>query len=275
MFRDSIRFLIDAYVELFRCNDEFTLVPFGIWHLACIHRLRSHTSSHPPEPSMKTLIPIVTALLLSISSPAFAEFGVASYAPAYAPDIAPYDPGDFATPYDFGQGETVSSDILFFYEKTDTYSAMPVDYVSNGGPAVVNGEYSSPGSLTGTYRSYFFHFDPDTAGATSASGSITFDAPIVAIAFNQSTLLSSDDLSYVYEADPSRGIEASDGFTINGNSLSFILLMAGAGDLDNFRVFTAVPEVSTIVAWLLLAGLAFVAYRHLYVVPPFGRPSVT
>lgn len=101
-------------------------------------------------------------------------------------------------------------------------------------PATFFDETANPGSSgtptpglvpAGSYDSHFLHFE-NVPGVIAASGSVSFSAPIVAVAFVNSTLDATDPtlgaLGTIYPTTyPLRGLNSPSSFSYIGNTLNF------------------------------------------------------
>lgn len=138
--------------------------------------------------------------------------------------------------------------------------AGPADMTNN--PA--NNGTAIPGVISGVYDSHFIHFE-GIPGIIGVQGSVTFNAPIVAVMFNQPNLdLTDGPLGAGGTAYPTgyglRGISAASIFSIAGNVLNFQLISTvSPNDIEQIRVLTQVPAPG---AAALLAITAIPAVRR-------------
>ncbi|MFA6046823.1 MAG: hypothetical protein WC718_17710 [Phycisphaerales bacterium] len=122
----------------------------------------------------------------------------------------------------------------------------------------------TPGVVVGTFNSHFLHFTGVPAPGFAA-GAITFDGPIVAVMFNDTTLDLSDYLGAIGTTYPTgqvgRGLNGQSFVTVLGNTLRFNLFgsTAGAIDIEQVRVLThPVPAPGA----LALAGSGLLMFRR-------------
>ena len=122
----------------------------------------------------------------------------------------------------------------------------------------------TPGLVFGTFNSHFLHFSNVPAPAF-ASGTITFDGPIVAVMFRDVTLDLSDGLGALGTVYPTgqvgRGLNGQSNVSVLGNTLTFNLFGAATGalDIEQVRVLThPVPAPGA----LALAGAGLVLVRR-------------
>jgi hypothetical protein len=130
-------------------------------------------------------------------------------------------------------------------EQQNTPLSLIVDMVNNPG----NSGAPIPGPLTGNYDSHFIHFEP-IAGAIAATGTVTFNNPIVGVIFRPLTLDSTDvpagSPSTTYPTlFPLRGISGNSFFSILGNTITFTISPTAAPGLGQIRVLTQVPAPAT------------------------------
>lgn len=140
-------------------------------------------------------------------------------------------------------------------------SGLPVDLSTN--PSASNGT-PVPGVISGVVDSHFIHFN-DFGGPIN--GSVTFNNPIIGVAYNNNFLDVSDAavgwFGTVYPTgDPWRGINSlppgGSIVSISGNTIQFhLMVLAGAPDFDQIRVYTLTPAPGSLAllgAGGLLAG---------------------
>jgi hypothetical protein len=117
--------------------------------------------------------------------------------------------------------------------------------------------------MTQPVQSWFLVWDPREA--LTATGTVTFDQPIVAIIIDQAPLQASGPVfgkvgvTYDY-SNAAVGLEVADAAATSfaGNVLSLSWFASNPG--DHIRVLTAVPEPASIA--LLLGGLGLVGWRN-------------
>jgi MYXO-CTERM domain-containing protein len=149
-------------------------------------------------------------------------------------------------------------------EKQNVNLALNVDMVNNPGSS----NAPIPGTISGTYASHFLHFDPNAA-ANPVSGTITYNAPIVAVIFRNINLDNSDGpagaLTTVYPTGFTfRGLIAapSSFVTISGNLLTFNLnTINPVYNIAQVRVITQTPAPGA-TALLGFAGIACMRRRR-------------
>jgi hypothetical protein len=141
-------------------------------------------------------------------------------------------------------------------EKQNVLLNQPVDMVNNPGSS----NAAVPGFVNGLYDSHFLHFD-NQMGTPPATGTITFNNPIVAVIFKNNLLDLSDPTAgasgTTYPTGyPWRGLfTAPTSFvTVLGNTLTFDLnTIHPVYVIDQVRVLTAIPAPGS-VALLTIAG---------------------
>lgn len=144
-------------------------------------------------------------------------------------------------------------------------SGLPVNLSVN--PS--NSTAPTPGVVNGLVDSHFIHFNDVMNPQTF--GSVTFNAPIIGVAYGNFELdasdLASGALGTIYPTgSPMRGVNSTfpvSVVSISGNTIHFDLRVGSAAlaDLDQIRVFTAVPTPGSL-ALLGVAGLAGVRRRR-------------
>lgn len=143
-------------------------------------------------------------------------------------------------------------------EQQNVLLNQPVDMVNNPGSS----NAAVPGFVNGVYDSHFLHFDNQT-GTPPATGTITFNNPIVAVIFGNSLLDLSDATAgafgTVYPTGyPWRGLPtAPTSFvTVLGNTLSFDLnTIHPVYIIDQVRVLTAIPTPGSLALLTFAGGL--------------------
>ncbi|QDU55069.1 hypothetical protein [Aeoliella mucimassa] len=213
---------------------------------------------------MRTYLPtLAVAAALLVPASAFGGFTLSGDIEAVAQPASALPGAAF---------DTDGDNILIWSEGTiNITSAVTVNH--DGSEATMqgitpNGVASSnnvPTSVSGEYQSYMIHFDnPGTQ--VSKYASITFDTPILGIAFENPALLATD--AYVpgttYWSSNDRGIESNDIIQVTNGGYTLVLDMLNVNGiaLDDIRVLTAVPEMTTILSWSALAGIGCVLYRR-------------
>lgn len=157
--------------------------------------------------------------------------------------------GPLAQAWDEQQNVTISSGVL-------------ADITANPGSSLT----PTPGVVVGTFNSHFLHFTGVPAPGFAA-GAITFDGPIVAVMFNDTTLDLSDYLGAIGTTYPTglvgRGLNSQSFVTVLGNTLRFNLFAstAGALEIEQVRVLThPVPAPGTLA--LAAGGLVMIRRRR-------------
>jgi PEP-CTERM motif len=193
-------------------------------------------------------IPVSQAVMITVNTGSFV-------------DVTP------GAPVDLGIGSTESTDSAsYVFENTANVTDLAVNLVGDGTVDVTNSA-----TISGTFESVFFHFDPEGTEANDFSGSLTFDREIVAVIGARDGFLIPADAFFlpsgVTFAGSGRGqlnLESQgDIVTVSGNMLS-IALSAGTG-ADDFRVlFRAVPEPGTVaLLGISLLALGFLRRRKM------------
>lgn len=135
-----------------------------------------------------------------------------------------------------------------------------VDMVNNPGSS----NAPVPGAVNGIYDSHFLHFD-DQSGSPPATGTITFNNPIVAVIYKNSLLDQSDPTAGAFgtlypTGYPFRGlITAPSSFvTVSGNTLTFDLnTLDPVYVVAQVRVLTAVPAPGSAALLAIAGGLVW------------------
>jgi hypothetical protein len=155
-----------------------------------------------------------------------------------------------------------STNAFAWDEQQNVFLNLPVDLTNNPG----NSGAPIPGVVNGNYNSHFVHFD--TQSGVQSSGTVTFNAPIVAVIYRNTNLDLSDPaagaLGTVYPTGYFfRGLATPTCFvSISGNTFSFTLdTIHPVYVVDQFRILTAVPAPGS-VALLGLGGLACLGRRR-------------
>jgi hypothetical protein len=130
-------------------------------------------------------------------------------------------------------------------EQQNTPLTLVADMINNPG----NSGAPIPGPIAGNYDSHFIHFEP-IPGAIPATGTVTFNNPIVAVLFRPLTLDNTDipagSPGTVYPTGfPFRGISGNSFFSIAGNTISFTIAPGAAPGVGQIRVLTQVPAPAT------------------------------
>lgn len=128
-------------------------------------------------------------------------------------------------------------------EKQNVALSLAVDQTNNGPDSG-----AIAGTLSGTYHSHFIHWEP-LPGAIGASGSVTYNDPIIGVMFTPLNLDNSDvpagHTSVTYPTGyPFRGIGGFPPSTINvvGNTIHFnFQSMAPSNQVVQVRVLTQIP----------------------------------
>jgi hypothetical protein len=137
-------------------------------------------------------------------------------------------------------------------------AGMPADLTVNPGSSA----FPTPGPVNGLVDVHFMHYNDFVVPVT---GTVTFNGPIIGVAYNNVFLDISDPLGApgtVYPTgDTWRGINtiANPGasvISILGNTLTFSLeVVPGATDFDQVRVYTRVVPTPGAAATLAAAGV--------------------
>ncbi|MBX3377104.1 MAG: hypothetical protein KF678_08890 [Phycisphaeraceae bacterium] len=143
-------------------------------------------------------------------------------------------------------------------EQQNVLLNQPVDMVNNPGSS----NAAVPGFVNGVYDSHFLHFD-NQMGTPPATGTITFNNPIVAVIYGNNLLDLSDPTAgafgTVYPTGfPFRGLftAPSSFVTVLGNTLSFDLnTFHPVYVIDQVRVLTAVPAPGSFALLTIAGGL--------------------
>jgi len=227
-----------------------------------------------------------TCFLLALSLASFPVVASAAFGLASSSGVAYVDNTGGAIT-DFSEGALEDTDDIPFlvFEGTETTS-LDVDH--NGTP----GTYSAFSQLTpatldvDNYASYLLHFDPlgQPVDHVNATGFVEFNdqTRIVGVVLlpasdtgpeSTTNSLGATDAIFgpgftYYDTYTYRGLElgnssSPDAFSIasDGRTFSFDLNAMGSG-IDEVRlILQAVPEMSSIVTWSMIAGLGLVVTR--------------
>ena len=168
-------------------------------------------------------------------------------------------------PTNVGLAGTADATTLFaFAEQQNVTPAAPLN-VNLAAPttfpgAMVAGNATAAATIAaGTALNSFMLYsnNPAATGTVTYSGTITFNAPIVGVIFT-SSLLDATDTQFglagtTYPTgDTARGLESADEFVQYISSNTLFVRFTTAGNVDQVRVFTTVPEPSA----LALCGAA-------------------
>jgi hypothetical protein len=134
-------------------------------------------------------------------------------------------------------------------EKQNVPLTLSVDMVNNPGSSLA----PTAGTLSGVYSSHFLHFEP-VPGAVGASGTVTFQDPIVGVIFTPTLLDASDGPAGAPATSyptlyPFRGLSTVplSFVTISANVLTFNLhTVVPTQFLNQVRVITATPEPGSV-----------------------------
>jgi len=234
---------------------------------------------------MRKMFTVLALVVASAPALASAEFNISSMT-----GVNYIDNTDGAIT-DFDQGELESNSAYVIKEGVGSHGSFYVDHDGTPGTYSDFTELSSTTLGPGVYGSYLVHFDPIGQPSTSvhAEGSVTFDinTRIVGLAILPgamsgvgsfpNTLKETDAIfgpGYdYYDTNTWRGLELGgvkipDGFSISADGRTFSFdsetlgLNAKGLGIDEVRlILQAVPEVSSIVAWSMVAGLGLFAWR--------------
>lgn len=237
---------------------------------------------------MRNLYVVLAFFVASFPAIASAAFGVSASSGMNLID----NTGGAYTDFSEGALEDPVNDLAFLVEEgVATTGAFGVDHDGTAGTYSTFAQLSPTTLGSGLYGSYLVHFDP--AGQpihhVHAAGQVTFDedTKIVGLALlpgadagpgsSPNTLAATDAIfgpNYTYyDTFAFRGLELGnstnpDGFSISADGRTFSFdtgtlgLNAMGMGIDEVRlILQAVPEVSSIVAWSVLAGLALVVWR--------------
>ena len=165
-----------------------------------------------------------------------------------------------------GWGQQTGQNAFAWNERTGVNLFLNVDMINNPGSSTS----PTPGTVGGgPFDTHFIHFD-SVPGIVQAIGTVTFDAPIAAVIFKNTTLDASDGsagaLGTVYPTGyPFRGLSSTPPsfFSISGATLSFnFSTIVPSNFVDQVRVITHTVSPSPGSAALLgLAGV-FAARRR-------------
>lgn len=160
------------------------------------------------------------------------------------------------------QGQTAFA----WNERTGVNLFLNVDMINNPG----NSTSATPGSVGGgPMDTHFLHFD-GVPGVVGVVGTVTFDAPIAAVIFRNTTLDASDAsagaLTTLYPTlYPFRGLSSVPPafFSISGNTLSFnFQSITPHNFVDQVRIITHTVPAPGAAALLGLAGIACARRRR-------------
>jgi len=163
-----------------------------------------------------------------------------------------------------GPGQLTGFTAYAWDEQQNVALTLSVDMVNNPGSSAA----PIAGFANGTFASHFLHFEP-LPGAVGAAGTVTFNAPIVAVIFTPLNLDNSDAPAGAFGTlyptlFPTRGLGTSNPpsvVTANGNVLTFNLhVQIPSADIIQVRVLTQVPAPGVATAFLL--GLATCSRRQ-------------
>jgi hypothetical protein len=169
-----------------------------------------------------------------------------------------------------------SSEIRVFLESEQTVDSIPVNAVLPGTYHAYSDFVDQTLVPNGPIDSYFIHYDVEGQTLAQASGSITFDEPILAVIGRSLTLQQTDgtlgapgtlyptnrfDRELEYET---RG--NYDFFRLDPDGHTIFIQVEDSTDVDQIRVVTAVPEPSTMTLALVSVALLF-RFRRLSRVP--------
>lgn len=163
-----------------------------------------------------------------------------------------------------GPGQLTGFNAYAWDEQQNVALNLAADMVNNPGSSAA----PIAGIANGTFNSHFLHFEP-LPGAIGASGTVTFNAPIVAVIFTPLNLDNSDVPTGAFGTlyptlFPTRGLGTSSPPSVvaaNGNVLTFNLhVQIPSADIIQVRVLTQVPAPGA--ASALLLGLATCARRR-------------
>lgn len=139
-----------------------------------------------------------------------------------------------------------------------TVGGLPVDLSINPSSST----FPTPGAVSGLIDSHFLHYND---WVVPVAGTVTFNAPIIGVAYNDVFLSISDPVGALGTVYPTgntwRGINtlANPGasiVSISGNTLTFhVEVVPGAPDFDQVRVFTHPVPTPGSVALLAIGGL--------------------
>ena len=143
-----------------------------------------------------------------------------------------------------GWGQLTGFNAYAWDEQQNITTSVFVDETQNpGGNAT-----PIPGTISGTFASHFIHFD-GIPGVINATGTVTYNQPIVGVIFNKLTLDNTDALfgagGTVYPTGYAfRGLSTNPPsfITVVGNTISFSLnSITPTLDIAQIRVLTHVP----------------------------------
>jgi hypothetical protein len=160
-----------------------------------------------------------------------------------------------------------SSEIRVFLESEQTISSVPVNAVLPGTYHAYSDFVDQTLVPNGPIDSYFIHYDVIGQTLAQASGSITFDEPILAVIGRSLTLQQTDGtlgaLGTLYPTSRfDRELEYEtrgnyDFFRLDPDGHAIFVQVEDSTDVDQIRVITAAPEPSTMTLALVSATLPF------------------
>lgn len=160
-----------------------------------------------------------------------------------------------------------STAIRVFLESEQSIASFPVNAVAPGTYHAYADFVDQTFVPTGPVRSYFIHYDVVGQTLAQASGSITFDEPILAVIGRSLTMQETDaTLGSPTTLYPivrfNRELEYEprgnyDFFRLEPDGHTIFVQVEDSTDVDQIRVITAVPEPSTILLGII--GLLTIA----------------
>ncbi len=235
---------------------------------------------------MRSLLVLLALSIASIPALASAAFGISSSSGLNYID----NTGGAITDFSEGALEDPGNLAFLINEGVATTEGFGVDHNGAPGTYTTFSQLSSKTLDAGQYASYLVHFDPfgQPDRHVKTFGQVTFDEQTrivglallpgadVGIGSSPNTLAATDaifgpDYTY-YTSFAFRGLELGnstnpDGFRISSDGRTFSFdtetlgFSAARMGIDEVRlILQAVPEVSSIVAWSMVAGLALVVW---------------